>query len=373
MSGRPHKVLMTCARYPPDRGGAEVHTYQVAHRLAERDWEVTVATTTPQDAEHPETDPVRVVRVRAWPQGRDYYLAPGLPRALRAAAPDLVHCQGYHTLFGPLAMLAAARAGIPFVVTLHSGGHSSFLRRSIRPLQLWILRPLLRRAARIIAVSEFEADLFQRRLRLPPASFDVIPSGVDLPNANRPSGPNGPPEVLSLGRLENYKGHGRVIAAMPKLMQALPQIRLRVLGTGGNEAALRRLAARLGVADAVYFASVPVDRRDALAGVLQRAGAVVALSDYESQGLAIQEALALGRPALVTDGTALAELKRHENVLALPRSADSDRIAASIVELLNRPPSGRAPDLPTWEVCVAAIGRVYEDVLAGRQPADVRR
>jgi glycosyltransferase involved in cell wall biosynthesis len=351
VSGPPCKILMATARYPPDSGGTEVHTYELAHRLAERGWQITVATTSAQ---------------RGQPSG-----PPELPRVLRAAAPDLVHCQGYHTLFGPLAMLAAARAGVPFVVTLHSGGHSSPLRRAFRPLQSQLLRPLLLRAGRIIAVSQFEADLFQRRLRLPRASFEVIPSGVDLPCSARAPARTGPPEVVSLGRLETYKGHGRVIAAMPDLTRRLPRIRLRILGTGRNEAALRGLAARLGVADAVEFAGVAGDQRDALAHLLERAAVVVTLSDYESQGLAIQEALALGRPALVSDGSALAELKRHENVVALPKSAGSDRIATAIVDLLGRPPTARAPHFPTWDACAAAVGRVYEDVLAERAPGRV--
>jgi glycosyltransferase involved in cell wall biosynthesis len=233
----------------------------------------------------------------------------------------------------------------------------------IRPLQAWLLRPLLRRAKRIIAVSEFEADLFSRRLRLPRSAFAVIPSGVELPAAPDEPPRSGPPEVVSVGRLESYKGHDRVVAAMPSLMHACPGVRLRVLGSGGNESELRSLAVRLGVSDAVEISGVPADQRGALGRVLQGAAVVVALSEYESQGLAIQEALGLGRPVLVSDSSALAELKRHENVVALPKSAGSERVATAILQLVAAPPV-KPPVVPTWDDCVGALTAVYDQALA---------
>jgi glycosyltransferase involved in cell wall biosynthesis len=365
MTGRRPSVLMVTARYPPQRGGTEVHASQLARRLTDAGWAVTVACSELGSGEPPASpDPaIRVIRVPVWLANRDWYFAPGVLRLVRGLAPDIVHCHGYHTFFSPLGMLGARLAGIPYVVTLHSGGHSSIVRRALRPLQTWLLRPLFKRAERIIAVSKFEAGLFSRRLRLPEDKFAVIPGGVELPAAAAPQDAERPPEVVSLGRLEAYKGHKRVIAAMPKLAETRPDLRLRILGSGGDESALRRTALRLGVADAVEIAGVPAEARESLASVLERAGVVVALSDYESQGLAVQEALALGRPALVSDGTALAELKRHANVLALPKNADSGRVAAAIDELLARRPAMR-PILPTWSECATAVAAVYEQALA---------
>jgi hypothetical protein len=70
---------------------------------------------------------------------------------------------------------------VPFVVTFHSGRHNSTLRNRFVPIQAALLRPLLVRARRLIAVSEFEAGLFRRRLRLASDRITVIPNGADLP------------------------------------------------------------------------------------------------------------------------------------------------------------------------------------------------
>jgi glycosyltransferase involved in cell wall biosynthesis len=364
---RPLKILFATARYLPERGGTEIHTHEVARRLAAQGAEVTVVSTatgeSAEDAGDSAEGGVRVLRVRAWPPTRDYYLAPALVSVIRRNQVDIIHCQGYHTLVAPLVMLAALSTGVPYIVTLHSGGHASWLRHRLRPLQGWLLRPLLVRARRLIAVSLFEADLFARRLRLPHGSFAVIPSGVDLPVALDAELPAGPPLILSLGRLESYKGHQRVMQALPAISRARPGTRMRIVGTGIYERQLHRLAERLGVADLVEIAPVDADDREEMARLLLRARVVISLSEYESQGIAIQEALALGRPLVVSAGTALGELSRYPNVRAVDERAGGGEVATAVLELLDAAPV-EPPALPTWEECTTALLELYEETLA---------
>lgn len=366
---RPLRILLATARYLPERGGTEIHTHQVAQRLACYGADVTVLSTETSGlfAHESHDGPVRILRVRAWPPRNDYYLAPGLARIILREKADIVHCQGYHTLVAPVVMLAALSARIPYVVTLHSGGHSSALRRRMRPTQARLLRPLLARAGQLIAGSGFEADLFAERTRLPRAGFCVIPSGVDLPTPAPAEAPSGPPVLLSIGRLESYKGHHRVVEALPALARARPGTRLRIVGTGPYESELRRLAERLGVADLLMIAPVPADRRDEMARLLQSAACVVALSDYESQGLAIQEALGLGRPLVVSDNSALGGLRHHANVRTVPRSATPEQIADEIDALLDAPPVTAPLTLATWDECATALLEVYLATLARRR------
>ena len=125
-------------------------------------------------------DGVPITTVRAWPRNRDYFLAPRLWREIGRRRPDLIHVQSYHTLVAPLAMLRALVLRIPYVVTFHGGGHSSELRNRVRGLQLRLLRPLLARAARLVAVARFEIDQYGRALRVPPERFVLIPNGTEI-------------------------------------------------------------------------------------------------------------------------------------------------------------------------------------------------
>jgi glycosyltransferase involved in cell wall biosynthesis len=355
----PLRVTYVTARYLPETGGTEIHTDEVARRISDRGASVTVVSTTrdPSVPRYEADGQLQVRRVRAWPRDRDYFFAPALPSAIRRSAPDLLHCQGYHTLVAPLAMWTALQQRIPYIVTFHSGGHSSRLRALARPAQGRLLRPLLVRARALVAVSQFEADLFAERLDIAPDRFWVIPSGIDLPTASRRAVAVDRALIVSVGRVESYKGHDRIIQALPTLRRREPGVRLRILGSGPHEPQLRRLAMRLAVGDIVEIAPVTGNRAE-LADVLGRAGVVTAFSAYESQGLAVQEAIGLGRPVVVREGSALDELRGHPNVHTVAAGADAEAVAEVVSRVMRAPPAP-APAMPTWDACVDALAQLY--------------
>src|SRR5437764_2348658 len=163
------RVLMVAPDFIPGVGGVVTHVYEVGRRLVQAGVEVTVLTTDVSGklTAIEEVEGMHIRRVRAWPANKDYYFAPSIYRIIAGGQWDFVHCQGYHSLVAPVAMLAAWRANIPYVLTFHSGGHSSRVRNALRRLQWMVLRPLLSRARKLIAVSGFEANFFRERLRLP--------------------------------------------------------------------------------------------------------------------------------------------------------------------------------------------------------------
>ena len=57
--------------------------------------------------------------------------------------------------------------------------------------------------------------------------------------------------IISIGRLERYKGHHRILRAMPQILARRPDARLWITGSGAFEADLQRLAAALGISDRV--------------------------------------------------------------------------------------------------------------------------
>ena len=189
-SGRPSRmtkanelrVLQVSARFLPQVGGVERHMYEVATRLPHHGVAVEVLTTDAIGDLEPEEvlSGIPIQRVPAYPRNRDLYLAPAIYRRIRHGDWDVVHVQGIHTFVPPLAMLAARRSDIPYVVTFHTGGHSSRLRSRLRRWQWTALRPPLRDAAQLIAVSHFERRLFQRDLGLSSSRFEVIPNGARI-------------------------------------------------------------------------------------------------------------------------------------------------------------------------------------------------
>lgn len=359
------RLLMVTPRYLPYMGGTEIHTHETAKRIAARN-QVTVLTTDPSGQLPAEewSDGIRILRVRAWPGKSDYYLAPGLLRAIKSQPWDIMHCQGGHTFVPPMAMLAALRSKRPYVVTFHSGGHSSRLRNAVRGLQWESLRPLLARAERLVGVSPFEASYFEHRLRLPGEKFVVISNGADLPDATEPANANDDQQlILSVGRLERYKGHHRVLAAMPYVLAAKPNAQLRIAGSGPLEGALRAQVSELGIDKHVQIG--PTADRHEMANLLLRAGVVTLLSEYESQGIAVLEALKFKRPVIVADATALHEFAQRGLATAVPLDSSPEQIASQILAQLDHPVIPPDVELPSWDRCADQLLSLYHSIVGG--------
>jgi len=307
---------------------------------------------------------VRILRVPAWPKHSDYYFAPGVISAVNRGDWDLVHIQGYHTLVAPAAMLAAIRKQIPLAITFHSGGHSSPLRNAVRGIQRAVLRPLVKRARLFIGVSQFEADFFSTTMHISRNRFCVIPNGAQLPAASEDAISHADKRlVLSIGRLERYKGHQRAIEAFPKVLQRFPDAHLMIIGQGPYEAQLRQLIATHNLQDHVTIESIPPEIRGRLTSLLKSAALVVLLSDYEAHPVAVVEALSVGRRVLVNNASGLKEIADQGLARATDQSATASEIAEAMIEELSAGASIHTAELPTWDDCATRLIQSYREAL----------
>ena len=116
---------------------------------------------------------------------------------------------------------------------------------------------------------------------------------------------DGRPAVCFVGALgDRRKGFDTLFAAWARLC-AEPgwDARLAVAGAGGELDAWRRRAAEAGLADRIAFLGFQSDVRR----VLWASDALAAPTRYEAYGLAVQEAICCGLPALVSAGAGVAE------------------------------------------------------------------
>jgi glycosyltransferase involved in cell wall biosynthesis len=356
---------MVTPRYPPDVGGVERHVYEVSKRLHSLGCEVTVLCTDRAGTMAVDEDDggVRVRRVRAWPTGSDYYFAPGLWRAMRRDAFDVVHVQSYHTFVAPLAMLRARRLKLPFVLTFHGGGHSSRMRHSLRPVQRRVLGPLVRHASRLVAIARFEVPLYSRDFGVPTDRFAFIPNGTDVrANAISLQPSSDGVVIASVGRLERYKGHHHVLAALPHVLKQRSDVSLWIVGTGPEEQSLRRQAQELGVADRVQFRSVASGDADGMRSLLLATSLVVSMSEFETQSITAQEALAAGRPLLVADTSGLRELAEDGYARSIALDSTPAQVANAIIGELNAERTAPALSTTTWDECAANLLALYQEV-----------
>ena len=203
---------------------------------------------------------------------------------------DLVHA---HWWFPAGVQAVAARTGLPLVTTLH--GTDVRLARS-RPAARAVCARVLRSSAQVTAVSGWLAGQAAGFAPALAGRVAVAPMPVD-DRAFSP-GPAGRPrdELLFVGRLDRQKGADVALHALARLSGPAAALPLRVVGTGPEEAALRRLAGDLGVADRVRWdGQVP---QAELADRYRRAAVLVVPGRDEGLGLVAAEGQLCGAPVV---------------------------------------------------------------------------
>jgi glycosyltransferase involved in cell wall biosynthesis len=200
---------------------------------------------------------------------------------------------------------------------------------------------------------------------VPPERFVFIPNGTDLSfsDGDVVGGEPEVPTLASIGRLERYKGHHRVLEAFPLVLAQRPEARLLIVGKGPYEDELQRRVEELGLADSVEITSVPPGDPLGMAALLGRVSLVVLMSEFESHPLVALEAAAARRRLLVAGAGGLAEIAEDGFARAIPLDSSPEQIAAAALEELAKPAPQSSPKLTTWDECAAALLDLYGWVL----------
>lgn len=369
------KIAYLADFYPPlNRGGAGIVVQRLARLYAAQGHEVLVLATAqdPAGAGPEDADGVRVIRfLSAYPERLRNYRGVYNPSAVRRIGqelarfePDVVHAHNvhHHLSFGSLR--AAARLGLPVVLTSHdfllfccdrlpcTRGPHDFRPRwtgcvrcqklRYNPLRRGLIARIVRSSVReIMAIS----DLMRRALLL--NGFDrivTIHNGVDpdewLPADGFPGNPGAGgaarPAVLLPGRLTSFKGTEALLDAVARI--PAPD-RPFVVFAGGNpryEPALRAYAARLGLLDLVTITGW-LDQ-PALRDAMARADVVVTPSTYPDPfNLGNIEAMSAAKPVIASSLGGAPEILVDGETGYLVDPSDPGQFAARLSELLADP------------------------------------
>ncbi|HVZ39716.1 MAG TPA: glycosyltransferase [Candidatus Kapabacteria bacterium] len=247
----------------------------------------------------------------------------------RAAPFSLVHSL-WATETGFLGARAAARIGVPLIVTIGGGELARYPRENygaqLSMVQRAFVRTAFRRAAAITAGSAWIA----RRV---PAEFQPrlhrLPLGVDT-EMFTPMPMRGGARLLVVSSMIPLKDHNSILHAFADVRRARPDATLAMTGEGFERERIEASVRDLGLAGCVRFhGDVPHDQMPAL---YRDADRLLHASLYESQGMAILEALATGLPVIASDVGVAAELPAELVYRFDPGNADA--MAAQILRSL---------------------------------------
>lgn len=380
------RLLIVTDAFPPRCGGSGWSTFHLARGLAGRGHEVRVVKPEPglSGVRRREVEGIPVATfgyafgdvpyLRSWLRGER--LRPRLERFLTgelAAFPaDVVHAQ--HLVSAPPAIEAAARRGLPSVVTVrdywpvcyfttaHVEGAAcpdcSFTKmlacmRGKSPSAYWAAAPLMpymrrdvRRRQRslaaadaAIAVSTIVADQAVRPV-VGGARTHVIPNSIDAAEVERES--MAPPShelperfVAYVGKLVRMKGAWLALDVAERLAGRFPVV---MIGDGEERPRLEEAVGTRGLP--VRF--LPWVENREVWRILRRASAVLVPSlGREALSRVVLEAMAVGAPVVATDrGGIHDQLVHHESGAIVPTEASA--LAGEVRRLLDDPGLARS-------------------------------
>lgn len=200
----------------------------------------------------------------------------------------------------------------------------------------------------IVAVSRFTQQALIDGLGVPAGKIQLISNGVDLGRFRivpktahllERYGLAGRRVLLTVGRLYARKGVDKVIEALPRILQQIPDLVYLIVGEGSYRSTLEMLAAEHRVADHVVFAgSVPDHELNAhysIADAFIMANREMPDGDTEGFGLVFLEANACGVPVVAgCAGGSTDAVTDHLNGLVIDGS-DVSQISSAVVSLFS--------------------------------------
>ena len=228
--------------------------------------------------------------------------------------PDIVHA---HSIFngGFLAAAIKAKYSIPFAVTEHS---TAYARRLISADRLQLAAKVAQKAGALIAVSSEFCQLLDHTLNTS-QKWRYIPNVVNdafflQKEASQKSKTSF--KFINIALADKKKNQRNLIIAFAAKFSTNKNVRLLIGGDGPELNALRQLAVSLGIADQVELPG-RLSRNQVLIQMNQ-ADAFVLSSNYETFGVVLIEALALGLPVIATRCGGPESIIREEDGLLVP-------------------------------------------------------
>jgi len=285
----------------------------------------------------------------------------------------------------------------PYVLTVHDllehmygSRNASSFRRS---LHFYLTRRVLRRAARVIAVSQFTRNEIEKLLAIPDARIEVVYNAIDerflhghATEADRELIAQrylvNHPFILYAGAIRPHKNVVRIIEAFSALKSELqkqeqyPDLKLIIIGDDlSSHPRLRRTVVRSGVQNDVRFLGfVPIE---VLRIFYDVAKVFVFPSLYEGFGLPPLEAMAHGTPVVTSNTSSLPEvagtaalLVNPENVFEIRRGLQRALLDSALRDRMKERGYEQAKKF-SWTTSVARILEIYREVAEARAPRRV--
>jgi len=289
--------------------------------------------------------------------------------------PDLIELSDKSTLHWVPAW--ARSRSVPCVLFSHERTDAVLAGRVPRVVSLvplvdrWNAR-MVRNVDLIVGASCFAIEEYLRidhpRIVRVPLGFEASVFRPDARGPAAPRWPEGPVQLVSVGRFSREKDPTLAVETMRSLHERGVAAHLAMIGDGPMRSRLERRAGQLDIT----FAGHLHDRHE-LARLVASADVVLAPGPAETFGLAALEALACGTPLVVPERGALAELVGTG--CGIVTSSDGPSFASAVMSLLagrraeQRNAAVRHAARYSWDAAATRLLGEYRTLVVGDRPS----
>jgi glycogen(starch) synthase len=353
------RILFVSAEYPPETGGGGIGSYvaSIAPALVKLGHEVHVLSCVPGQENRDYFDNGVHIhrRKRIWIRGL------GL-------VSRWLNLTGIHArlLLGLSTFIEHRRLGIMFDVLEYPDWHAEgwcFAAFRNRPLVAYLQTPLplvlrynglrqgpdhklssalekmaCRRADLVTSVSQLLLQELEKINWLDGRKVEVIPYPIDWPKWSqaKPVSKTAP-IALFVGRMETRKAPELLVKAIKLVRRLVPEAEALLVGkNSGQRDGLSYLewmkSSTADIAGCRFVDQVP---REALVDILSQCRVLVLPSQFEALGMVALEAMAAGRPVIVTTACGLAQLVLEAKAGMIIPPDDANALAEALVPLLK--------------------------------------
>jgi glycosyltransferase involved in cell wall biosynthesis len=361
-------------------GGAERDLVSLLKTLDRQKWEphVVCSGTGPfRDQLQAVAVPTHALSLPPWRKVHSFFQRRSAVRRLEALVnqldPAMIHVNDIWWVPHTVRAIANRRSN-PVPIVAH-------VRQEIEPAK--VRRYELDRVEAVIAISrQIEQSLIAGGVSV--KSVRTVYSGIDLSERQLTHDdqairqmigiPNGAVLLGTIANLFPRKGYEVMLRALPAIIRAIPTVHYVIVGSDDNDYAdrLKRLAHELKIADRVHI----VGFQDPVQPFLASFDLYVHPALMEGFGIAVVEAMAMGKAVVATTTGGLPEVVAQGETGLLVPPGDVESLAATVVSLLQdrvrREQMGRCGRTRVHEqfslgASVAHMEQLYGEVLAAQK------
>lgn len=254
----------------------------------------------------------------------DYNAIKTLANFIKNNGINIIHTHNYKANL--IGLLAARKAKIPIIATLHGYIGKGIKLRLYESLDRFILRFF----NQVVLVEKSKAKKFsylKNRIK-------VIYNGVAASKENLPNIRKDTLTIGSLGRLSEEKGYHHLIEAFAQIYKSFPQTRLLLVGDGPLRQELLNLAIELGLKEVIEFTGYQknINKYYSLIDIY------VCSSLKENLPVSVLEAMSYSKAIIATKVGGIPELIQNDYFGLLVNSDNTDELFKAIERLIENEP-----------------------------------